>query len=1017
MIKIAFNATKTKVYWAGMLFTIVLFLCCGCFYISPYLSATCVPRLVSYGTEAAAQTELRGQLVGEDWMVFQRVNLRFEQLEARHLMSASSPAPPVLEHTLTAPLLELMDAPPPLASNSTPMVYAGETLTVSQADSATLNGEARANWPNNNMSVTWSQVSGPGTVNITDPGSIITTATFSSSGTYELALTADNNGESASDRVIVNVTAANVVNIDQAWLDQQESGPYYLDQANTTYVLQTDVTTEGSAFAIIANDVIFDLNGHTITYGNADPITVFNGSFEAGVGSVADGWDFSNAPNAERFDATGRWIYNEVYDGDYSLRFNDTTADEYVESTGTITLQPNTTYTLSGMFEYGGEGRAVNNGEEGYPLVKGYAQLLSASNEVVAEASFAFTNNRGIQLVEAEFTTGDDPNIYTVRVGVEGDPLGADPFYIDDIKVQRTKNYGVATQVYSWATSQYVDGFTQYGVGTNSTVKNGTITQGNANGSWSHAIFMQQIDGLTIDDLTVTVQGQNTSAIYGLTQENYHQTITNNTFTSNVKTVSSRDAGDGSVINNVRGEIGYNEIVDGPHIGILSGGDDTEIHHNTIATSGIYTNAFAIALNSDRGEIGAGGAAVHNNTINNYTNGKYGRGMIMSGSNPVAIYDNNISVHVNDQNQEYEGAPIGGAYGIQIENGSNKEVYGNTVAAYSDVAEAFALRIGGGAIAPEHNYIHDNTFEAVRLSGTKTASTLRIDLLNNGSDTRFVNNTFRSNDSFSSHADNIDIVLESSTFQATGNLATFAVIRSINVGPTVIEFRDPVFADQATEDAFANGEVRKTTGQVDPLSSYAVSWTTTFQVNDEQGQPIAGAAVTVVDKNGIEVFSGTTDANGSSVATLKQFATAGDVKTEYGPYTVQALADSSESTLNFEADSTQTLVLQVAPSVGSNSLSTPADQQYGLQNETLWFVISLPIQQQSTRMDVAIESSGDVEYLAPNATIYHSLGFNKSTLDEGWEVSMANTPEKEEDQTDELLGQESETESDIWTLL
>ena len=74
------------------------------------------------------------------------------------------------------------------------------------------------------------------------------------------------------------------VHITQAWLNAQGPGPYYLDQQGETYVLMTDVTTDGTAFAIIAKDVTFNLNGYTITYNNADPITVFNGSFEQGHG-------------------------------------------------------------------------------------------------------------------------------------------------------------------------------------------------------------------------------------------------------------------------------------------------------------------------------------------------------------------------------------------------------------------------------------------------------------------------------------------------------------------------------------------------------------------------------------------------------------------------------------------------------------------------------------------------------------------------------------------------------------
>ena len=84
----------------------------------------------------------------------------------------------------------------------------------------------------------------------------------------------DGAGGTAVQNMSVAVTAANVTYIDQAWLNAHGDGPYYLDQQGKTYVLQTDVTTDGTAFAIVASDVTFDLNGHTITYDNAAPITI-----------------------------------------------------------------------------------------------------------------------------------------------------------------------------------------------------------------------------------------------------------------------------------------------------------------------------------------------------------------------------------------------------------------------------------------------------------------------------------------------------------------------------------------------------------------------------------------------------------------------------------------------------------------------------------------------------------------------------------------------------------------------
>jgi hypothetical protein len=59
------------------------------------------------------------------------------------------------------------------------------------------------------------------------------------------------------------------ININQAWLDAQGAGPYILNDDNSNYVLQTDVTTAGTAFYVSQKNITFDLNQHTISYGGA----------------------------------------------------------------------------------------------------------------------------------------------------------------------------------------------------------------------------------------------------------------------------------------------------------------------------------------------------------------------------------------------------------------------------------------------------------------------------------------------------------------------------------------------------------------------------------------------------------------------------------------------------------------------------------------------------------------------------------------------------------------------------
>jgi hypothetical protein len=58
------------------------------------------------------------------------------------------------------------------------------------------------------VTTTWSKVSGPGTVTFANPSAKVTTATFSTAGTYVLQLTGSDGALSASDTAQVTVSAA-----------------------------------------------------------------------------------------------------------------------------------------------------------------------------------------------------------------------------------------------------------------------------------------------------------------------------------------------------------------------------------------------------------------------------------------------------------------------------------------------------------------------------------------------------------------------------------------------------------------------------------------------------------------------------------------------------------------------------------------------------------------------------------------------------------------------------------------
>ena len=76
------------------------------------------------------------------------------------------------------------------------------------------------------------------------------------------------------------------------------NGPYYLNQANTTYVLTENVSCTGTAFVVAASNVSLNLNGHTVTFGTSASTGTGPKGFAnpPGYGTVAR-WNSSNITN------------------------------------------------------------------------------------------------------------------------------------------------------------------------------------------------------------------------------------------------------------------------------------------------------------------------------------------------------------------------------------------------------------------------------------------------------------------------------------------------------------------------------------------------------------------------------------------------------------------------------------------------------------------------------------------------------------------------------------------------
>ena len=99
--------------------------------------------------------------------------------------------------------------------NDAPVVNAGEDQVIPYPTRATLNGYVSDDGlpRNNELSCTWTKVSGPGEVVFAEPHAAVTRASFSDPGTYVLRLSATDGPKSASDQVTITLNYGNTAPI------------------------------------------------------------------------------------------------------------------------------------------------------------------------------------------------------------------------------------------------------------------------------------------------------------------------------------------------------------------------------------------------------------------------------------------------------------------------------------------------------------------------------------------------------------------------------------------------------------------------------------------------------------------------------------------------------------------------------------------------------------------------------------------------------------------------------------
>ncbi|WP_152053757.1 PKD domain-containing protein [Tautonia marina] len=687
--------------------------------------------------------------------------------------------------------------------------------------------------------------------------------TTSQIATHSMTVLVSDGQATASQSFTVTVHAplpANTILIDQAWLAARGDGPYYLDQADTTYVLQTDVTVEGTAFIVLNSNITFDLNGHTITYGNSAPIHVPNAGFEDGSSPTdAPGWDLSQAPSVLRAPAReGMW-------GTSMLRFEAIQAPETIVSEVLDLPSAGVEYTAAVSIK-GRWGSYVT------------LSILDAKTGSVLASSRTRADGGRTALA-----TLVPPTAMSVRLAITAEPPEgeSDTIDLDFVEVSRARESGIVAT----PSTYYLPSYLQTSHVNNNrtkvrdfTVTNGRIVQGPALGYQGIPLYLRSSTGATVDNVELRAGGLDTHMIHG--QWSTNTTVRNTTIVGSMSRVSNRQAAYAAV--NLSAASGIlrvenNEVTGSLQMGILiSGGSLTEVivHDNDIRHDAVATNSYGIVLyNGLRNFEISGNTVIPINGRGILLDGAGGTGVIQNGS----IYNNHLEARERP-NLEYSASSME-ATAFRMRNYSsqfrNISIHDNMFVGEAGPGLSWAAtgaRIsasnGNGQMTDANIHFNNNTFKAIVTEADPSLSRqawgLTLSGIDAGTGITFSGNTFESNhialnigDNDSYDGVNEDITFFANTFRTLTEGASMP-FASLNVGEMKTSARNLRFLDNLYADG-APDTVRYVGIKTKDLH-FGLS--VDFELIGPEGDAVADGQVRLYDREQNLIFEGTTDTEG-----------------------------------------------------------------------------------------------------------------------------------------------------------
>jgi protocatechuate 3,4-dioxygenase beta subunit len=698
-------------------------------------------------------------------------------------------------------------------------------------------------------------------------------------------------------------TTSTVV-IDSAWLEAHGPAPYLLTQANTTYVLATDVDVPGTAFLDAAANVVLDLNGHTVTYSDAAPLGLVNGGFEQGT----TGWDLSGAPTATIVPApVGMW-------GQSALQIANFTTPQTVVSSPVPLPAAGYEYAAT-ITPSATSGTAVT------------LQVVDTVTGAVLASGSSDGATRGFAaVVKFTPTTTDAVELVVVITPPSG---GSATAQLDGAGVFPDQDFGIVASQASWtfpAQLQTSAITSAVGHAANFSLQNGNIVQGQAQAYAG--------DDLYFHGMTFTVNGVS-AADNGMDAQNLDASyasdyaVTNSTFNSSTDNISDRmlefaslqlPHGAGRIV------VSGNTILNSPDQGIsltqTSGEGPVTVAANLIAQDARVSDPYGINL------VGVSNFTVAGNTITPVN----GRGILLDGWNGLLSQDGQIYANYVTAQEgpdlEYS-ATDQVATALRIRNyGSagqrDLSIYGNTFVATTGAGldqGAMAARItqdnAQGVLTGADNLLADNVFQATVTAADPYYDAWAVSLaqVDAGTGLQLDDNVLESNDVSLNLGDNASwgmtnqgVLLLGNTLEPGGGGAarpyTAVVVGAENNLVHNINLVDTVFGSGASAVPSFAATYDGATG-----NDVELGWLLSVKaVAGSSGAPLAGATVQVWSAAGALVFSGTTDAAGAlsaiplAATTYTQTGTtsAAVTTTKNGPFRVVVSSGSKSVTQSID---------------------------------------------------------------------------------------------------------------------